>query len=464
MPSTLPAGPFKTVETGIGPAPWYIIPFDKQGTCTGPLTRNHLIDAVGKREFTDVFLFSHGWNNDWEAASHRYEDFISGFIRMRAQNGLGFAPEYKPALAGVFWPSTALVMPWEQAPKFAASGASSIDSDVASWQQEIDDLAADVDPNLREEFYSLAQTKSLSDKQLKRLGAILAGVVEGYAQADREGTSTATESPTAQQLLDRSKQLATVRGSARRTPGEFGFVDDSATGPQAAFSVGDLDPRGLIRIATVLQMKDRAGIVGRDGVGPLLRDLLQADRDVRVHLIGHSYGAIVVLSALCNIPENALAAKVDSVLLLQPAVSQWCFAADVDNEGYPGGYRSALERVRNPIMTTFSKNDVPLTKMFHLAARRDRDKGQVKMAAEGDLPAAPSSFAALGGFGPAGLTQQELQVADMTLPVTRYEFHDPAPKVVALRGDRTIPGHGDISGPATWWALFQQVEVATPVA
>jgi hypothetical protein len=151
-------------------------------------------------------------------------------------------------------------------------------------------------------------------------------------------------------------------------------------------------------------------------------------------------------------------------LLLQPAVSQWCFASNVDNEGYPGGYRSALDRARSPIMTTFSKNDVPLTKMFHFAARRDRDKGQPQMAAQGDLPRPPSSFAALGGFGPAGLTEQELQVVDMTLPVTRYEIRDPAPKVVALRGDRTIPGHGDISVPATWWALFQQVEVATTVA
>lgn len=464
MPTTLPAGPFKTVETGIGPAPWYIIPFDKRGTCTGPLTRKHLIEAVGKHDFTDVFLFSHGWNNDWDAASRRYEDFISGFIQMRAQNGLAFAPEYRPALAGVFWPSTALVMPWERAPKFAAGGTSSIESDVASWQQELDELASDVDPQLREEFYSLAQTKRLSDAQLKRLGEILAAVIEGYAEADKEGSGTAGESPSGQQLLDRSKQLAKIKGSPRRTPGEFGFVDDSTTGPQAAFAVDDLDPRGLIRLGTVLQMKDRAGIVGRDGVGPLLRDLLQADRDVRVHLIGHSYGAIVVLSALCNIVENELAAKVDSVLLLQPAVSQWCFAGNVDNEGYPGGYRSALDRVRSPIMTTFSKNDMPLTKMFHFAARRDRDKGQPQMAAQGDLPRPPSSFAALGGFGPAGLTEQELQVVDMTLPVTRYEIRDPAPKVVALKGDRTIPSHGDISVPATWWALFQQVEVATPVA
>ena len=464
MPPTLPAGPFKTVETGVGQAPWYIIPFDKRGACTGPLTRKHLVEAVGKREFTDVFLFSHGWNNDWEAASQRYEGFISGFIRMRAEHDLPFSPEYRPVLAGIFWPSTALVMPWERPPKFAAAGASSVDSDVAGWMQEVDELAADVDPGLREEFYGLAQTKRLSDAQVKRLAVILADVIAGYATADLEAAGTTTNSPTAQELVDRSKQLAKGTGSARRKPGEFGFADDSTTGPQAALSLGDLDPRGIIRIATVLQMKDRAGVVGRDGVGPLLRDVLKADKDVRVHLVGHSYGAIVVLSALCNIPEAALPAKVDSILLLQPAVSQWCFASNVDNEGYPGGYRSALKRVRQPIMTTFSKNDVPLTKMFHLAARRDSDKGQLKMAAGANLPAPPSSFAALGGFGPAGLSQAELQVLDMTVPMTRYSIREPEPRVIALRGDRTVPGHGDISVPATWWALFQQVDGAAALA
>jgi hypothetical protein len=155
---------------------------------------------------------------------------------------------------------------------------------------------------------------------------------------------------------------------------------------------------------------------------------------------------------------------VDSALLLQPAVSQWCFAQNVDGERFSGGYRNAFDRTRQPILTTFSKQDVPLTKMFHLAARRGRDKGQPNMAAGGELPAPPSAYAALGGYGPAGLTGAELQVLDMTAPTTRYEVREPPPKVVALRGDRAISGHGEISVPATWWALFQQVEATSGVA
>jgi hypothetical protein len=145
------------------------------------------------------------------------------------------------------------------------------------------------------------------------------------------------------------------------------------------------------------------------------------------------------------------------MLLLQPAVSRWCFAENVDGQGFAGGYRPALERVCAPILTTFTKRDAPLTKFFHFAVRRDKDLGQVQIAS-GGLPEAPSTYAALGGFGPAGLSENELQVLDINPPATRFALRDPLPKVCALNGDNVITGHGDISIPSTWWALFQQIE------
>jgi hypothetical protein len=145
------------------------------------------------------------------------------------------------------------------------------------------------------------------------------------------------------------------------------------------------------------------------------------------------------------------------MLLLQPAVSQWCFAADVADKGFPGGYRPALDRVRGPIFTTFTRRDVPLTKLFHLAVRRDDDLGQAQIAG-GELPKAPSVYAALGGFGPAGLLKHELRVFNAQVPINRYELGSPPPKVCALNGDTVITGHGEISVPATWWALFQQLD------
>ena len=71
----LSGGPYKHVDLLNGTqAPFYIIPFDKKGRCKGPAARRHLVEAARTGGFTDVFLFSHGWNNDWAVATKRYDD------------------------------------------------------------------------------------------------------------------------------------------------------------------------------------------------------------------------------------------------------------------------------------------------------------------------------------------------------------------------------------------------------
>lgn len=66
-------------------------------------------------------------------------------------------------------------------------------------------------------------------------------------------------------------------------------------------------------------------------------------------------------------------------------------------KGKPGAFRPALTRVVRPMMTTFSKNDVPLHDIFHLICRRAKDLGEAQIAG------AVSRFAALGGYGPQTL-------------------------------------------------------------
>lgn len=453
MPNVIPPGPYKYVATSdpAFQAPWYIVPFDKAGACTAPLTRRHLVDAVAQKTYTDVFLFSHGWNNDWDAASERYEGFIAGFLRMREEHGLDLSREYRPLLVGVFWPSIALVLPWEKPPRFAGVPGAP-DASVEDWRREIEELGQEIaDVAERDAFYELAQKDRLNDAEAKRLGEILARVAARLDGADSE-VKASDEPVSAEELVKRAKALGGAGGAGSNT-GSFGFAGGGAAPPQAAFSVSDLDPRNVVRIATVLQMKDRAARVGASGVGPLLREVLAAHPAVRVHLVGHSYGAIVVLSAMCYGAD--LPAKVDSVLLLQPAVSQWCFAENVAGRGFQGGYRIAFDRTRTPIFATFSRQDSPLTKLFHLAARRDQDLGQVQIAS-GGLPLPPSEFSALGGYGPAGLTTTELQVLKIAPPPTPLEVRAGA-RVCALNGNELIAGHGEVSVPATWWSLFQQV-------
>jgi hypothetical protein len=444
MVDRLPLGPYRVVRTVEGiEVPWYIVPFDEEGRCTGPQTRAELVKRAGREGYSDIVLFAHGWNNDWLQATDRYEKFLKGYLEMRRERGLPVPSEFRPLLVGIFWPSKLLVERDRQAPDIAGDEPDDEPDDeaVASERQEIADLAAVVPQDAVERFYELTQRKELDEAEALELATLLAPL---YA-TDADETAEAPPTP---------KHIAASWQVPRRRRRRTGDLTDYGTGarttddPLAAGFLDFLRPREIVRSASVWQMKDRAGRVGARGVAPLLTELLGSG--ARVHAVGHSFGAKVVLSAITapvQLPD-----QVQSVLLLQAAVSHLCFASDANGRGRPGGYRPALGRVRTPILSTFSEHDDQLTRMFHWALRRDTDLGDAGIAA--DEP--PSRYAALGGFGPRGLGQ-ESKLIDILKPVARYDLTVTGIEVYGIDATPAISGHGEVSNEATWWMLYNLV-------
>ncbi|MEA2560412.1 MAG: hypothetical protein QOH06_1916 [Acidobacteriota bacterium] len=434
MPDRLAPGPYRVLRgEGDIEIPFYVIPFDKRGICDGPETRRDLLKQLAAGKYTDVFFFSHGWNNDWTAAIQRYEDFIHGYMKMRRDRSLPVPAGFKPLLVGIFWPSTALVFTEkEKGPQIAANEPAAVDEAIAEERREVQELAETLEASDAADLYELAQKTKLTADEAQRLAEI---AVTFYGTGDDELSLDTAVS--AEELLE----------IWRQAPAETDDLADliaGGPGPETAGFLSAIDPRNVVRTLTVFKMKDRAGLVGSTGVHELLRDLLAAG-DARLHLIGHSYGGKVVLSATC---AGTLPRKVHSMLLLQPAVSHLSFAATVPTTSHPGGYRSALDRVENPILTTYSSHDFPLTKIFHLALRRAGDLGEAKIAAATGAP--PSKYAALGGFGPRESGERLLDVLDAP---ARYPL-DQGTRLYGIDATRTVGGHGDISNPSTWWALY----------
>lgn len=427
-------GPWKTIPSDLGDVPFYIIRFDEDGNCLSPETLEHLLHiSAGK---TDVVLFSHGWKNDWKDATGRYERFLEQFVAVRHQYWNPPNRDFSPVLVGVFWPSAALVAPSEQAPDIAGEG-----SLVAEAQVLAEAIADDQD-----KVRLLAIAAHPAPGGLEELARILAPVVSDCS--DEFGTDA--NSVNAEDLL-----AAWTAGSLARTPAPVsggGFIDDapSATGPLAAPDAALWDPlekiREALRLTTVLVMKDRAGRVGGRGVAAMLAQLSERAPLARRALVGHSYGCKVILSAICS--GTAESNSVDSVLLLEPALSCYAFADDID--GHPGGYRDALHRVRQPIITTFSGNDRPLRWWFHLAVRRAVDLGEAQIAGQ-----PPSKFAAMGGYGPAGVDADWI---DMPAQGQNYPLSCPQ-RVIAVDGTAYIADHGAVETPQTAWALLSQLQV-----
>jgi pimeloyl-ACP methyl ester carboxylesterase len=440
-----------------GRAPCFIIPFDKDGACSGPRTRAALIEQIATGEPSHVFLFSHGWNNTWPTAIDKYTEFIEGFARMRAQNPL--PGRFRPTIVGIFWPSAILVSTEDKAPDIAAGGTSEGPEEDGEWLAEIMALAEEIEPGSRERFYELAQAPSITSDELAELAGMLTPVWAGRS-SDSEDADELRSNPELDpdELVDLWREAASMEEPSGAAPagvpaGPFaeapGTRSAPATlnGPSAAGVLDTINPRNIARTATVLLMKDRAGRVGARGVARLLEDVLAAT-DVPVHLVGHSYGCKVVMSALCRVSPSAR--PVESALLLQPAMSYLAFAPDVPGLNAPGGYRPALERCVQPVRATYSRFDIPLTKLFHLAVRRASDLGEVQIAAG----APPSRYSALGGFGPA----ERPDTAQVAARPPGSGYDAPAGvRVVGVEASKVISGHSDISNDATWWMLLDQV-------
>ena len=98
-------------------------------------------------------------------------------------------------------------------------------------------------------------------------------------------------------------------------------------------------------------------------------------------------------------------------------------------------------------MATYSANDVPLTKLFHVSVRRSDDLGELQFAGEGS---SPSRYAAMGGYGPQSSQARFVSIQD---PGGAYTL-GASGQLLAVNGTRCISGHGDINGPATWWLSY----------
>ncbi len=425
--------PYRTVGKG---NPFWILQYDKKGATRSPETLERVHTALATGEFTDVVVFSHGWNNDWEAATRRYDGFIDGVVGQFPDD-----PRRRVLLVGIFWPSALLVLPGEQAPVFAAGGVPANDPDAAALENVADELSPPDAARLRE----LWSRSTVSPDETAELAALLAPTYRSEGPEVGENPNPPDGDTLAQSWLSAPPPVETqAPASTGDDDDDFGVVTAPSTAdPRPAGFWSALDPRNAIRGASVWLMKDRAGKVGTAAVGPLVREALSGS-DAKVHLVGHSFGAKVVLSAVATAPVPR---PVHSMLLLQPAVNHLCFAEAGGGEP-AGGYRVVLDRVEQRIFTTYSAHDAPLTKFFHWALRRDGDRREPLPA---PWPEPPSIFAALGGFGPHGAAA-ETQWRTLQ-PLGRTYDLDADRKLVALDGTSAIAGHGAISVPATWWAL-----------
>jgi pimeloyl-ACP methyl ester carboxylesterase len=165
-----------------------------------------------------------------------------------------------------------------------------------------------------------------------------------------------------------------------------------------------------------------------------------------VHLIGHSFGTKVVLSALAK----DLPRPVDTVVLLQGAISYQAFADKVEGlrPNTAGGYKKTLDQVKGPVVATFSSKDHAVGVDYPIASHLARQVGEVDgtFAVPGT---AKKFYAGLGGVGASGL-----KTVSMGKKGTKYSFDK---GLYSVDGSNYIAGHTAIYNEEVAWLIWAAV-------
>lgn len=413
---------------------YYLVSLDEEGderTGADGAMSQRIAEALRSGDFTDVFVFIHGWKGDVPAAKQQYGAWMS---QLMGQSGdLARArearPGFKPLLVGLHWPS----LPFGdeslgQGVSFGLGGApADLDIAVAAAAAQIADTPA-AHAALRTIFEAAEQIAfvptSLPDD-----------VAEAYRILDRE-SGLGADGEAGDPGADREAfdaQGAYARG--RRDPASFG-----GGGARKAL----LSP--LVQLS-FWKMKARARRVGENGGFALLSAMMQASagRGVRIHLMGHSFGCIAASASACGPAASALPRAVNSLVLVQGALSLWSCCDRLPGSDKAGYFRrlASADVVSGPIVTTRSEHDMAVGSLYPVAAGVAR---QVEFA----LGALPK----YGGVGTFGLRGGGLAIEDLDARDADFDYgfgpgriYNVDCKHVIREGGPPSGAHSDIARP-----------------
>jgi hypothetical protein len=389
------------------------VSFDENGDF---VDRSELESALASAMPTDIFVFSHGWNNSFADASAIYTALIEQMEAVADARPAVRPEPYRPLALGVIWPSKA-------------------------WDEEaaLESTAPNRGSSLADAVYDILSPQRASPAGFRHDVLRL----QQFIVKERLNAAEAAEF---RELLRRHADRPTLPED------ESIFEPEAPAGGLEGATSSDFSVRDVFRTFTYWQMKKRAGIVGQHGVRAAVAAAQQRFPTVRVHLIGHSFGCKVVLACVAG-PGARLPRPVQTVILLQGAVSHEALANRVSGTSSPGGYHAALERERvdGPIVATYSRLDKACNQSYPLGSRLG---GQV-----GELEGLFDRFRALGAVGAMGIENDLNNRVAMQDVNGRYGILGRG--VWSVDGGTPpanyITGHSEIRSPQVAWLIWSAV-------
>jgi hypothetical protein len=430
---------------------FFLVAFDTEGrerAEDGRLLSKRVLEEVETRKATDVVLLSHGWNGDVPAARHQYARWLTTMLGCEADRAAmrDLVPGYRPLVIGLHWPSEA----WgdeelDGSGSFATGTPGEGESPAALMT--VDDVVEGYLDRLADSEAARAALRTIVTAALEDITppTLPLQVREAYQVLDAEA-GLAAEGEGADPAADRVPFNAEQAYQAARSEEEDFELGRAALG-------GVLAP---LRMLSFWQMKRRARDFGSTGAHDLLRALQGLDLDdrrLRVHLMGHSFGCIVTSAAVTGPKDTPPMRPVDSLVLVQGALSLWSYCSCIPHRPDRGGYFSRLvadELVAGPVVVTTSEHDRAVGSFYPIGAglRRQIDFGT-------ELP----EYGALGSFGVRGPGPriEDLPMADAA---DDYRFqggtvYNLESSHIIREGGGASGAHSDINRPEVAHAVWQ---------
>jgi hypothetical protein len=440
--------------------PWWTAAFDEHGTLSGQSPAS-LVAEIAASDVTNLFVVSHGWNNQVADARSLYQQFFP-IIQAQASAapslaGIGFV--------GVFWP--AIDFPDDPGTPVGPIGIGAQGADnVAPTPVNVttQKSGAEITATMAPAFSPAEQ------EVLTKMGEL---IDQGLQQA-AAGTPDAVQRDQVTQFHALLQGLMGQSDGALEDVGELALADSSqpvddyqtlATVMSTGMAAGDAQGLGSIfakawngakdalRVFGFWKMKARAGEIGRAGLGPILEQLHAAKPEVRVHLIGHSFGGRLVANSLTTISSPA-ASPVASLTLVQGAFSHWAFSP-ANPFGIQGSLEQFADRVHGPLVATFTAADWAVGRWYPKACFLAGDDAQDAVAV--------SRWGAMGADG----FQASTPFADITVvtghpayPFQAGAFHRAdANAIISDTSQSAFAGaHSDFVKDEIGWLIAQAAQ------
>jgi pimeloyl-ACP methyl ester carboxylesterase len=436
--------------------------FDEEGYPVDARYGRAILEALvnSPKPVSDLWIFSHGWNNDLQGDDKTYHDWLETF-RPVIQQEIGDDQNFNPRFVGIHWPSKAWVgdiakmIPKKEpvAPSPTTGGGEgefeigsipepAAPSPISSAERRarakfIAEYRPVIDPNhlygrsFSHDFgrlYDLMyQSQSPSPAEIAEFVKILKKYTTRDPHSDPSEKSNVVSAPTDLLVARLADQIA-----------------EQAVHPEQYEGFFKIDVLlEFFRTFTFWTMKARAAIVGETGVYPFLAAVRQAivqhNLLTRVHLMGHSFGAKLVTASVYPAAgaSNLPLPLVNTLILLQGAFSQFSFSGQIPVEnGAAGRYAAVVERglVANPVVVIYSQKDMANTtcypggmalaapfsdKIYELGGSPDEADDTREL-----YQVSTNRFGSIGANGAQGLSEKHYRAFDMLPTGQSYPWGD----------------------------------------